>query len=406
MNELLPDPTGDDSGHEWVELHNLTDQTVLLNGCVLNISGTQYPFAPDDMLEPKEFRIFLQISDGSNLRTLSLKNSGQSIISFGHKVNNSFQPIQTVQYQDALENQSWARFEAGWRWTAPDATNDGTLLPTEFPAPDSTAPAAPLVGTGDPTSAPATQANVQITELLPNPAAPATDDQDEFVELYNSGETAVNLKDYQVQTGSNYTHSYTFDTSSLGSHEYMTLTSGKTTLSLANGGGRARLQKPDGTTINGIDPYTDAPEGASWALIDGTWRWTTTPTSGTANVMTAAVPPVAQAATSNTKLSTKSPRSSISTAKPKATTTSSKLPKAKTISTPKTKAASTAAGAARNGNDATSPSNLHPIIIAGVGSLAVGYAIYEYRHDLANRIYQLRRYRAARRAARTAYAGR
>jgi hypothetical protein len=43
---------------------------------------------------------------------------------------------------------------------------------------------------------------------------------------------------------------------------------------------------------------------------------------------------------------------------------------------------------------------VHPLVLAGVGGLAVAYAIYEYRHDLANRLFQLRGYFAARRSHR------
>ena len=43
---------------------------------------------------------------------------------------------------------------------------------------------------------------------------------------------------------------------------------------------------------------------------------------------------------------------------------------------------------------------IHPLVLAGVGGSAVAYAAYEYRHDMANRLEQFRRYFRVRREAR------
>src|SRR5687768_15375184 len=48
---------------------------------------------------------------------------------------------------------------------------------------------------------------IQITELLPNPAPPATDADDEFVELYNPNDEIVDISGYKLQTGNSFSHS-------------------------------------------------------------------------------------------------------------------------------------------------------------------------------------------------------
>ena len=110
--------------------------------------------------------------------------------------------LQRVAYQDAPEGQSWSRYDAGWRWddtptpgvdnlTAADAV---PVLPLDPVIEDGAA-----MGTGEVPVATTQQRSdipVRITELLPNPAAPLTDENDEFIELYNDGTEAITLKDY------------------------------------------------------------------------------------------------------------------------------------------------------------------------------------------------------------------
>src|SRR5262249_40824305 len=43
---------------------------------------------------------------------------------------------------------------------------------------------------------------INITEMLPDPVAPATDANDEFIELFNPNSTAVDLAGYVLKTGS------------------------------------------------------------------------------------------------------------------------------------------------------------------------------------------------------------
>ncbi len=227
---------------------------------------------------------------------------------------------------------------------------------------------------------------LRINELLPNPASPATDTRDEFVEIYNDGEEPVDLSGFTIQTGQTFTYSYTIPDGTLEPHDYKIFTSAVTTLSLANSGGRARLLDPSGQTIDEVPVYDEAAEGQAWALVSGQWHWTTTPTPGAANVL---VTPTATAKTVSKKAA---------------------APKAKKASTKASaKKAAGTAGAKSDINDAQTEDQapaLHPLVLAGVGGAALLYGAYEYRTDLANRFYQLKRYRETRRAARAAVAGR
>ena len=226
----------------------------------------------------------------------------------------------------------------------------------------------------------------QVNELLPTPAEPQTDSEDEFIELYNSNDVAFDLTGFKLQTGTTSLHTYTFPAgSSLAPKSFTAFYSIDTSLSLSNSGGQARLLDPAGSTISQSDIYSTAKEGQTWALANGKWYFTTTPTASGANVI-------------NQPLSVKalSVGSATAAAKKAATTAS------KTTATPKVKAASTTAS---NNQSSAAPaknaSPLHPLVLAGVGAGAVTYAAYEYRNDLRNRLYQLRRYRTARTTARS-----
>jgi hypothetical protein len=212
----------------------------------------------------------------------------------------------------------------------------------------------------------------QISEILANPAPPQTDANDEFIELYNSNDKAFDLSGFVLQVGTTTVHKYTFpDGTSIEPHQFSAFYSSDTGLSLSNSDGQVKLLDPGGNVLEQTDQYTKAPDGYAWVNADGLWQWTTTPTPGAANIIT--TPPSAKVAGST------SAKSAV-------------------------KGAKTSAGAASNSSyspsKAPSAVKMHPLVLAGVGVGGLLYALYEYRHDLANQLYKFRRYREARRTSR------
>jgi hypothetical protein len=397
ISELLPNPLGEDTDHEWVELSNTSDLPISLSSCVLNIADNMYGFLMDDVLGPHELRISYSLyGENGEDKAISLRNSGETLVALQRvRSDGTLETLQSFIYADAAEGQSWARFEDGWRWLdKPTPGQENTMVapdpdsfvPTEYPAEDNTDEDVITGGAGG---------NQQylpliLTELLPNPAPPQTDEHDEFVEIYNPNAEAVDLKNYKLQTGVTYGYTYTFSSLNIGPGQYIIITSGNTSLSLSNSGGKAKLLNPGGETVSEVDTYSTAVSGSSWAFIDGKWQWTATPTPGAVNTLTA-IPLLSTASKSSTKKATASTK--------KATTpkTSSTKTTAKKSSV---KAATTAKNATGSSNVSSKAPPLHAGVLAGVGLLAVGYALYEYRRDIANRIYQFNRYRANRRADR------
>src|SRR5581483_11637400 len=126
-----------------------------------------------------------------------------------------------------------------------------------------------------------------------------------------------------------------------------------------------------------------------WIFIEDSWQWSTTPTPGAANIMTSAPASADKAATK---------KAAVPTAKKAAAKTTS--PKSK-----KTGATGTSSNDTTDPSPTDQPPALHPAVLAGVGGAALLYGAYEYKADVANRFYQLRRYRATRRATRAAAKG-
>lgn len=256
-------------------------------------------------------------------------------------------------------------------------------------------PPADTAGTPDPVAA---QEPPIISEALPNPAAPLTDAKDEFIELYNPNDTSMDIAGYTLEAGGGTMRRYVFPAGTvLGPHAYSAYYAATTGLSLPNSGGTIRLLDSSGGVVASTPAYGAAEDGRAWALYNGTWQWTTTPTAGMGNIMTA--PAIAaKKASVPAKSATKKAAAvkAATTAKPKAAAKKS-AQKPKKAAVQKTQLSPVAA-AVRN--------PIHTGVLAAIGVFALLYGAYEYRHDVANKINQFRSNRAARRAARQAAARR
>jgi hypothetical protein len=220
-----------------------------------------------------------------------------------------------------------------------------------------------------------------ITELLPNPAEPQSDNEDEFIELYNSNDSVFDLTGFKLEIGASTKHFYTFPQGTyIAPKSFAAFFSVDTGLSLSNSGGQAWLLDPLGTIISQTETYGTAKDGQAWALASGSWRWTTTPTPNSSNI-------ISQPLTTESLSVGASPSKSSKT---KSTTgKSSKSP------TKSSRSTSTSSQQVNAIPTAAKAEPIHPAVLAGIGAAALLYALYEYRHDMANRLYKFRRDRAA-----------
>lgn len=211
-------------------------------------------------------------------------------------------------------------------------------------------------------------AALQITELFPDPAAPQTDAQDEFVELYNPNSFDVDAGGYVAEAGPSLGSKYILPAELIPAGTYLALYSADDHLALSNSGSQVALLDPMGTVVDGPVIYTAAEPGQAWAKFGNDWQWTITPTAAAVNVLTTQPTPTPKAA------ATPKPKA---VAKPKTTT--------KTVSTKSASGGTvTTAVAAESGSSRW--------LLLGLASLTLGYIIYEFRYDLQNYYFRIRQH--------------
>lgn len=273
----------------------------------------------------------------------------------------------------------WYRVLSSGAWTKATLGSDCTVVlsmvtpadtPTYVEWADGTAAPATFSSIGGPAGSASNKglAAPQITELLPNPAEPLTDAEDEFIELYNPNSKAFDLSGFTLEVGLNTKRKHTFakDTT-LPPKSFKAFSSEETGLALSNSGSQVWLVDPAGTVVAQTEKYGKAQTGQAWAYGNGKWYWTLSPTSGTANIISEP----------GSKKTSSSGGGSVQGSR---TPGSNNSPGGEVDGTAKV-------------------ASVHPWTLAAVGSMAILYGAYEYRNDLANNLHRLRRYREARRAA-------
>jgi hypothetical protein len=123
---------------------------------------------------------------------------------------------------------------------------------------------------------------ISITEIYAN--APGSDDGLEFIELYNPNPDAVNIRDYRLQIGPNFTTEFMFADELIQSGEYKAFTDADTGITLPNSTGVViRLIAPNGNMVSATEAYNDAQDDESWSIIDTKWTATNQITPDLAN---------------------------------------------------------------------------------------------------------------------------
>ncbi len=208
-----------------------------------------------------------------------------------------------------------------------------------------------------------------FSELLPNPASPQTDKNDEFIEMYNPNEAYFDLSGYILEVGLQTKRRYAIpDGTKIAPHAFLALFSADTKLALSNSGSQVALLDPLDRMLTTSDAYGTAKDGQAWAFAGGVWQWTTTPTPNATNVITA-------------------PASKTSGATKQTSAKSAAVGQSASVTE---EDGGTAAATGKTSGP------LHPGVLALVGGFALLYGAYEYRNDIRGRIKKLRANRATR----------
>ncbi len=349
ITEIFPDPASPqtDADDEFIELFNPNNQSITLDGFFVE-SGSNFNARANLEGLAIEAQDYLAISSAEH--SMSLTNSGGEV-----RITYRGELIGTLaDYPEAETGASYSLFGEEWQWTTTPTPGESNVLNVVASA--STTKTVKS-STSSSSSSPFTRITTQlrafeplvITELLPDPASPQTDADDEFIELFNPNTEALDISGLVVQTGSSFGRDHTVEDTTIGAGEYLVLYSREASIALSNSGSSVRLVLSDGSVWGEVSAYENAKTGQSWALVADQWQWTTSPTPGAENALT-------------------QPESS-----PESTNTASTF--SSTYQAP----------------DELVSSRYSWVIVAGVVGVTVLYGGYEYRNELRNIRSNLRR---------------
>jgi hypothetical protein len=116
LSEILPNPAGDDTQGEFIELYNPTNQLQSLYGCSLKVGTKQYIFPAEAYLLPSQYKAF-----PFSTTSLTLANGGGEV-----DFITTSQVLSTV-YPSSGDDQAWALSNGTWFTTTPTPNSTNPL---------------------------------------------------------------------------------------------------------------------------------------------------------------------------------------------------------------------------------------------------------------------------------------
>lgn len=291
ITEVLPNPSGEESTDEFIELYNSSNNAVDLTGWELSDS-TSRNYTLTGSIGAGQYTTFYREASG-----IALNNSGDTV--------ELYQPdgtlLDIIEYTDSADEEvSYALSNDGdWYWTTTVTAGRSNTI-TEFSDSTEEDPGDTENSEGDENTENTDDANeaddseddlqgydfsndIELSELLPDPEG--SDVTDEWIEIHNVGSSAVDMYGWQVADASKtYTISESIE---LAANGYMVLSVIDTSVSLNNSGDTIYLYDPASDIMDEVT-YEDSDPGSAYARSNSTWNWTTSPTPGEANTIVVA----------------------------------------------------------------------------------------------------------------------
>ncbi len=280
ITELLPNPVGDDSGKEVVELYNYGSQTVNLKDWVLDdieswpVSSNAYKLGEISIEAGKYLAITIPAGK------FAMNNTGGDVVTL---FNPSGSIISTVTYTGTTpEGKTYSLVGSEWGWFESSLGIANPPLPESEPeTPEDPDPEPENPEVPEQPEAP-NLTGLIISEIYPAPSA----GQREFVELYNGSNSSLNLKFAKLAIGNRVASLPDF---LLPSGGYYSVADAELKLPLADSGKTIQLLSENGAVLSEVT-YPKAKKGESYALFGDSFMWTKTVTPGQANELNTVVP--------------------------------------------------------------------------------------------------------------------
>ena len=275
INELLPNPMESDD-FEWLELKNIGESSVDLAGWEIADASKSYLINSDDFQSTIISAGGFFILD-KEITGIALNNSGGETVSL---YNQDDKLISQTSYDEtAQDDQSWARNENGnYSWTTSLTKGDENI----FSAPIVEQPNMGGVSNGGVASDQKLEAvkeknkysdykgKIIITEFLANPSGI---DDNEWLEIYNTSTSAVDLTGWLLKDNSG---EFKFNRVNLKSKSYLLLDRKTTGLVLNNlGGDYLELIDQNNKQVDKVSykKKVAAAESYNWCANQDKWMW-------------------------------------------------------------------------------------------------------------------------------------
>ncbi len=267
--ELLPNPTGTDTGAEKIELFNAGENRVNLEGMIID------DVAPSDSLSTNAYTIQnLEIDPGEYLAltipagNFSMNNTVGDVVTIFD--GNSLALDSVVYSGTTPEAKSYTKFSDQWVWTNPTFGQDNGSLPKEDDEQESEEEETEDLGDYD-------NSGLRISELYPNP----TPGDKEFIELYNSSETeTAQLSVVVLKIGEKQKF---LPAEELAPGKYFVIEQSIFPAQLRNTGQVVKILE-DNTVLDEV-LYMTAIKEAAYARFEDGFLWTTSVTKGNDNIL-------------------------------------------------------------------------------------------------------------------------
>ena len=273
VNELLPNPIESDD-FEWLELKNIGESSVDLAGWRIADASKSYVIKSDDfestIIGAGEFFIL-----DKEITGIALNNSGGETASLYNQYDKLIS--QTSYSETAKDGQSWARDEHGnYSWTTSLTKGDENIITMPMAEqPDTTADSGKSSSDKEQTTSKESkysnyQDKIIITEFLANPSGI---DDNEWLEIYNTSTSAVDLAGWLLKDNSGQ---FKFSQINLKAKSYLLLDRKTTGLVLNNlGGDYLELIDQNNKQVDKVSykKKVAAGESYNWCANQGKWLW-------------------------------------------------------------------------------------------------------------------------------------
>ncbi len=291
FSEIMYDPAGTDSGHEWVELYNNGSDPISIDSNWRFSDGSNHTLNLTQGTSTIEVGQFAIIADNPALFLTDYPDYSGNLFDSTVALANS---AATMSLRNATDTMETITFTSGWGGSG----NGKTLEKKDVTAGDDVTNwqesfvmggTPGLVSSLAPEPTPTTTVDysgLKLNEFLPDPVG--DDASGEWIELYNDSDQAISLAGVTIQDSS--TSHFTLSNEIIEAHQYLLINRTQSGIALNNSDDAVILRDPAGNQID-TTSYSGSSEGWSWALIDGGWRWSRLPTPGAVNQIPINHPP-------------------------------------------------------------------------------------------------------------------